>query len=102
MSSDNTTEEINNIQVENIRSEIDIHELFNVENTVIWDTASGNQKSVYKTYSQKHNEEIRKIFPGVGPSAYADVLFIGDSLPTTTNTTNTQTFGEMYWDGTDM
>ncbi|GBB87286.1 hypothetical protein RclHR1_13720004 [Rhizophagus clarus] len=97
MSSDNTTEEINNIQVENIRSEIDIHELFNVENVL-----KRNQKSVYKTYSQKHNEEIRKIFPGVGPSAYADVLFIGDSLPTTTNTTNTQTFGEMYWDGTDM
>jgi hypothetical protein len=145
--SDNNTEE-NNIQVENILSEINIHELFNIENvlkviksknrnpaeeldswklfnkvfkevcpnydniepkiiirvkTIIWDTATGNQKSVYTTYSKKHNEEIRKIFPGgVGSPAYANVLFTGDSLTTATNTTNTQTFEEMYWNGTDM
>uniref|UniRef100_U9UH46 HMG box domain-containing protein n=1 Tax=Rhizophagus irregularis (strain DAOM 181602 / DAOM 197198 / MUCL 43194) TaxID=747089 RepID=U9UH46_RHIID len=33
--------------------------------TKIWESASANQKSIYATYSQNHNEEIRKIFPGI-------------------------------------
>ncbi|RIA83444.1 hypothetical protein C1645_833833 [Glomus cerebriforme] len=155
-------------QVENVRSQINVHELFginNIQNTLIeiksprnrnpckkldswilfkkvfeevcpnynnieatiisrvetlmWNAATEHQKSIYTQYSQSHNEEIRNIFPVLIPSnnsvvqsqtsfqrsddsSYADVLFAGDhSTINATNTTNAQSFDQMYWKGTN-